>query len=117
MTVAKHAAFPSIGGKGLLVYVANEKRCQSYQIEWLDRSGKNVGEIGKEDSSSHRPFSSVLSPDDKMAAISRADPGPPVIFDLFVYDFSRNAQRRLTHGLSTIWAPTRNIQRPVLDIN
>ncbi len=105
ITVTKHAAYPSIGGKGLLVYLANGEKSQSFQLEWLDRSGKIAGEIGKEDPPSHRPFGLALSPDDKMAAISRVDPGPPATLDLFVYDFSRNAQRRLTQGLSTIWSP------------
>ncbi len=105
MTVTKHAAYPSIGGNGLLVYLANGERSQSYQLRWLDRSGGNVGEIGKEDPSDRRPYLLALSPDEKMAAISKADPVPPAIFDLFIYDFSRNAQRLLNHASSTIWSP------------
>ena len=86
---------------GLLVYRTGS--ADRARLVWMNRDGKRLGEVGKED----RYSSLRISPDGKRVAISRTDEGGNT--DIWVSEFGREGRTRLTFDpkaeLGPIWSP------------
>jgi hypothetical protein len=96
-----------------------------YQLLWLDRSGRQVGEVGMASKVSQGQ-SPELSPDGRQLAIQRAD-AKTRNTDLWVIDIARGVFRRLTsdpvYDQLPVWTPDgrslfftrQNLRRLALD--
>jgi Tol biopolymer transport system component len=94
------AAF-SISDNGLLAWLSARAPAR---LAWLDRSGMEVGSIGRLPVSD----SGRLSPDGKRYAVGVVDPKQGVS-DIWIYDLARESPDRMTFQLfdekSPVWAP------------
>jgi serine/threonine-protein kinase len=98
------AANPATGGgqfdfssTGTFVYVAGKSAAQTWQIAWLDSSGKMQPLLATPGAYT-TPF---LSPDGLKVAFSSDS-------DIYIYDLERETTPRLTvtgHAVNAVWAP------------
>ena len=74
------------------------------RLVWVDRSGKEMGSIGRED----LYFNARLSPDGTRLVVTVGDPG-----DIWVYELARDLRTRLTFDPfaedSPVWSPPSTI--------
>jgi len=86
---------------GLLAYETNIQGA-GYQLTWLDRSGKEIGEVG----SVQDARGAALSPDGKTAAVRRNQ-------GIWLYDLQRGGETQLTspgRGVNgPVWSPDGNL--------
>ena len=83
---------------GLLIYEPGS-RLPGVDLEWLDRTGKNLGQI------SAREFfkgAGRISPEGKRMAVAMGDPQG----DIWVFDLARGLRTRLTFGDATHLMPS-----------
>ncbi len=92
-----HTTF-AVSQNGLLIYEPGSK-AQGTDVFWLDHSGKILSKVAE------RAFykgSGKISPDGKRLAVSMGDPQA----DIWVFDFARGSQIRLTFGGATHLMPS-----------
>ena len=82
---------------GTFVYMAGKSAAESWQLAWLDSSGKTQPVIGEPGAYNYPR----LSPDGKKLLFVGSDAG------VYVYDLAREVRSRLTNGEADlpIWAP------------
>jgi len=88
----------SVSENGILAY-----RGGSYQIGhllWIDRSGKQIGQLGAAD----LYFTLGLSPDEKRVAVDRVDADTGAT-DLWLFDLARGIPSRFTTDPAPDWYP------------
>ena len=92
----------SASQNGTLAYMAGSSGA-TYQLAWMDRSGKALGTLGATGSNS-RP---AISPDGKTVAVERQNPGSGA--DLWLYDLAHGTNSRFTFGPQNndvaVWSP------------
>ena len=97
-----HATF-SVSNDGVLL-AQNGTGVSLSRLEWFDRSGKEVGAVGKPD-----VFANVdLAPDGKSLAVDKTEIGNRN-WDIWIYDFKGESARRMTFdpAIDTmpVWSP------------
>jgi hypothetical protein len=91
----------SASADGILVYESNLGNT-SYQLTWLDRTGKELGKVG----GMQDQRNVALSPDEKTAATARRDQG------IWLYDVQRGGETRFTSpalARAAVWSPEGNL--------
>jgi dipeptidyl aminopeptidase/acylaminoacyl peptidase len=93
----------SASQNGVLAYSSGASGA-TYQLTWMDRSGKALGTLGAPGGFS-RP---AISPDGKSVAVDRHDPGSGLT-DVWLYDLMHGTNSRFTLGPqlndTPVWSP------------
>ena len=92
----------TVSENGLLLYAAGGSAGGQSQIGWFDRTGKSLGSVGMPGAALYP----AISPDEKSFAFARTSTGGT---DLWVRDFNRGTETRLTSDASSnivpFWSP------------
>jgi len=88
----------SVSTNGVLLFQTSTVR--NIQLEWIDRAGTVIGPVGPPGDYA----GPALSPDYKLAALSRTDPQTGSA-DVWLLDLSRGVMSRLTSDPNGDWAP------------
>ena len=95
-----HAAFSVSYGRVLLAQTGNGVSLS--RLEWFDRNGKEVGEVGKPDL-----YANIdVAPNGKSVALDKADMGNQ---DVWIYDLQSESTKRMTFDPAIdampVWSP------------
>ena len=97
----------SVSTNRILVYGGAGSRAEPSRLLWLDRGGKQVGEVG-EPGGSATYTAPRLSPDGKKLAVTLGDPARGAT-DIWIYDLASGTRTRLTFDPAgsnqAIWSP------------